>query len=143
MAKEIDAKSASQVGPDLYTLLHNERLSLATEACSLETTVAGAIAALYAWLATTHIHGAVWYIGPTLVFLAALRAGVLGSRILFIKDYLKSIEEKLFAPDTGFESYFQTHATLSKWYLHLRFTEAAIWATLWVASAVAPHYLDR
>jgi hypothetical protein len=145
MAQENDVKPSTQTNPypELYTLLHNERVSLATEVRSLETTVATAIAVLYAWLATAHIRGPVWYIGPTLVVLAAFRAGVLGGRILFIKDYLKSIEGNRFAPDVGFESYFQTHATPSKWYLHLRFTAAAIWLALFVASAGALYYLDR
>jgi hypothetical protein len=141
MATGNDAKH--DLYPDMYTLLHNERVSLATEARSLESTVAAALAALYAWLVTNHIHGKVWCIGAVLVILAVFRAGVLGGRILFIKEYLTSIEVKALAPDSGYESYFNKNATLSKWYLHLRFTEAGIWAALLFASAAAPYYLDK
>ncbi len=86
---------------EMYKTLHEERVSLGEETRKLEVLAVTAVAALYAWLATNHVHGAPWYIGVPLVILASFRAAVLGERILIIKDYLKTLESHLFPGESG------------------------------------------
>jgi hypothetical protein len=130
---------------EMYKTLHEERVSLGEETRKLEVLVVTAVAALYAWLATNHVHGAPWYIGVPLVALASFRAAVLGERCLTVKDYLKSLESHLF-PDCskvlGYEQ-FNAEQTSHKWYKHLRYTSFIIWFCLFLVTIFAPRYLDK
>jgi hypothetical protein len=130
---------------ELYKMLHEERVSLAEEARKLEMACIGAVAALYAWLATHNVRGAPWYIGVPLVILAAFRAVVLGERALFIKDYLMLLEQR-FVHDRsrlpGYENYF-AEGTKSQWYMHLRYTMAILWIALLAVTIIAPHFLEK
>jgi hypothetical protein len=128
----------------LYKLMHAERSSLAKEARKLEISAITAVAVLYAWLATNHIHGAPWYIGVPLVVLGAFRAGVLGGRVLFIKEYLKAMEARwLIQPNgpIGYETYFADN-TQSRWYMHIRYTVGTIWLVLLLVTVIAPSFLQ-
>jgi len=130
---------------EMYKMLHEELLSLGEEARKLEMAAITAVAALYAWLATHNVRGAPWYIGVPLVILAAFRATVLGERILFIKDYLMLIEQKLLqdTPELpGYENYFSMN-TKSKWYMHIRYTMAVIWIALMCVTFIAPRLLGK
>jgi len=129
---------------ELYKMLHDERVALGEETRKLETLTIAAVAALYAWLATHNVHGTPWYIGVPLVVLASFRAGVLGARILFIKQYLIGLEGEWFgnkAAALGFENRFDRQS-LWKWYMHVRITALIIWLALLVVTVSAPHYLD-
>jgi hypothetical protein len=131
---------------EFYKMLHEERVSLAEEARKLELSSVGAVAALYAWLATHAIHGEVWYIAVPLTVLASFRATIIGARILFIKGYLENLEShELFKEPgraTGYETYFQKE-TKAKWYMHLRYTVVVIWTAIILVTIVAPHLLDK
>lgn len=128
---------------EMYKLFHEERVSLADEARKLEIAAITAVAALYAWLATHHVHGAPWYIGMPLVFLATIRAALLGERILFMKEYLKSVEAHVFGKESnppGYETYFSANAP---WYAHIRISMIFIWVALLVVTYFAPRFLDK
>jgi hypothetical protein len=145
MMTERVAKSTVPGGDylEMYKLLHEERVSLAEEARKLEMAAITAVAALYAWLATHNVHGAPWYIAVPLVILGAFRAIVLGERILFIKEYLKLIEQKALQGEfefQGYENYFSEN-TRFKWYMHLRYTVAIIWIVLLCVTIIAPRFL--
>jgi hypothetical protein len=128
---------------ELYKMLHEERVSLGEEARKLEIAAITAVAALYAWLATHDVHGAPWYIGVPLVMLAAFRAIVLGERMLFIKEYLMFIEQKILRDKCdGYENYFSVN-TKSKWYMHIRYTVAMIWIALLCVTVIAPSFLRK
>jgi hypothetical protein len=130
---------------ELYKILHEERVSLGEETRKLEMATIGAVAALYAWLATHNVHGAPWYIGVPLVILAAFRAVVPGERILFIKEYLMLIEQRFVHDESklpGYENYF-SEGTRSHWYMHLRYTVAIIWIALLAVTIIAPHFLEK
>jgi hypothetical protein len=94
------ANNALELGTDLlfeqYKTLREEAVALAGETRNLEVITIGAIAALYAWLATEKIEGPVWWIGPGLAVLGALRASALFIRILQIAEYLRAIEKHWF-----------------------------------------------
>lgn len=130
---------------ELYKMLRGELVSLGEEARKLEMAAITAVAALYAWLATNHIQGAPWYIAVPLVILAAFRAGVIGERILFIRGYLKLIEEKFIRDKSqlsGYETYFSVPSN-SKWYMHIRYTMAVIWIALICVTFIAPRLLAK
>ena len=130
---------------EMYKTLHDERVSLAEETRKLEVLAVTAVAALYAWLATNHVHGKLWYIGTPLVILASFRALVLGERILIIKDYLITLESHLFPEEPkvlGYEQYYVNH-TSDKWYMHLRYTAGVIWFFLFIVTLLAPCILDK
>lgn len=144
------AKSTAPSGDylELYKMLHEERVSLGEETRKPEMSTVTAVAVLYAWLATHTIHGAPWYIGVPLVILAGFRSIVLGERILFIKEYLRHIEERCFRDKSeldGYETYFSEHSEprSSKWYMHLRYTVGIIWIALLCVTLIAPHFLAR
>jgi hypothetical protein len=147
MVKEKAAESPAPGGDylEIYKMLHDERVALGEEARKLEMAAITAVAALYAWLATHNVHGAPWYIGVPFVILAAFRAVVLGERILFIKNYLMRIEQKLLgdkSEPSGYETYFSVN-TKSKWYMHIRYTVAIIWIALLCVTFIAPHFLAK
>jgi hypothetical protein len=130
---------------ELYKVLREELVSLGEEARKLEMAAITAVAALYAWLATHNVHGAPWYIAVPLVILAAFRAAVIGERILFIRGYLKLIEEKLIRGKSelsGYETYFSVPSN-SKWYMHIRYTMAVIWIALLCVTFIAPRLLAK
>jgi hypothetical protein len=133
--------------PELYKMLHAERIAMGEETRKLEKAAVTAVAALYAWLATHHIHGAMWYIAVPLVIIGAFRAAVMGLRMLFIKDYLILVEQRHFPSNLelpGYENYFlEGTKSKSRWYLHLRFTMLAIWCTLLGVTLIAPLLLDK
>jgi hypothetical protein len=129
-------------------MLHEERVSLAQETRKLEISAITAVAALYAWLAThLEVRGAIWYIGVPLVLLSSFRSFVLGGRILFIKTYLRQIEQQLFRDKSqllGYESYFfERTKPISKWYLHIRYTAVVMWIALLLVTAIAPSFLGK
>jgi hypothetical protein len=130
---------------EMYKTLHEERVTLGEETRKLEILAVTAVAALYAWLATNHVHGAPWFIGVPLVAVASFRAAVLGERTLIIKEYLKTLESHLF-PDKakifGYE-HFNAEQTSHKWYKHLRYTSVVIWFFLFVVTILAPRFLDK
>jgi hypothetical protein len=130
---------------EMYKTLHDERVSLGEETRKLEILTVTAVAALYAWLATNHIHGAPWFIGAPLVILASLRAAVLGERILIIKEYLKTLECHLFLDKSNVLGYehFNAVQIKHKWYKHLRFTSGIIWFFLFLVTIFAPYSLDK
>ena len=130
---------------EMYKTMHDERVSLGEETRRLEVLVVAAVAALYAWLATNHVHGAPWFIGSALAALASCRAAVIGERILIIKEYLKALESQIFPHNTTVSGYehFNADRTRNKWYKHLRTTSAIIWTCLFFATLLAPRYLDK
>jgi hypothetical protein len=139
------ATSLNDESLEMYKTLHEERVSLGEETRKLEVLAVTAVAALYAWLATNHVHGAPWYIGVPLVAVASFRAAVLGERTLIIKEYLKTLEGHLFPDRTkifGYE-HFNADATGHKWYKHLRYTSVVIWFFLFVVTIFAPRFLDK
>jgi hypothetical protein len=141
----IRATSPTDDSLDIYKMLHDERVSLGEEIRKLEVLALTAVAALYAWLATNHVHGTPWFIGVPLAMVGSFRAAVLGERVLIIKEYLKTLENHLFPEKPkvlGYEHFNAAH-TNHKWYEHLRVTSFIFWFFLFLVTIFAPHFLDK
>ena len=93
-----------------YKSLRDEVLKKVAAAETLEFYAAGAVAAVYAWLAGNKVPGTAWLWHVPVVFpiLGALRAWTLDRQLGVIGDYLARIEKNLSPEKGGWEEFKTT-----------------------------------
>jgi hypothetical protein len=97
-----------------YRTLRTEVLAKVDAVEKLSLFAAGAVAAVYSWLATQEVRSSsvLWYLPVLFPALGAFRARMIGSQIKVLGEYLRLLEEELGGSRSraiGWEKYRQCH----------------------------------
>ena len=100
---------------DEYATLRKEVESCMSELGTLEKTVVGGIAAIFAWVAKDDSNAGVlaaiaWLIPSVIALYGGLKAKAIESHLKILSGYLRKIEEAQLPPDAkveGWEKYFE------------------------------------
>jgi hypothetical protein len=120
-----------------YKSLRDEALKKVATAEALEFYAAGAVAAVYAWLASNNVPETAWlWVVPVMFpILGALRAWTLDRQLGVIGDYLKGLEQALSPGTERWESYRVSNIGRYKdWAAQI------FWPALLIVTLVIPVY---